>query len=54
MCHAINVSQSDDTGNYLHVAVQGKTRRKQDRTLAGISAKSDFIHAIKGISANPA
>ena len=52
MCHAINVSQSDFTGNYLHVAIQGKTRRKRNRTLAGMSAQSDFIHTIKGISAN--
>ena len=54
MWHAINVSQSDFTGNYLHVAIQGKVRQKQNRTLAGMSAKSDFIHTIKGISANPA
>ena len=54
MCHAINVSQSDFTGNYLHVAIQGKTQWKQNSTLAGMSAKSDFIHKIiEAISANP-
>ena len=42
MCHAINVSQSDFIGNYRHAAIRGKTRRKQNRTLAGMSAKSDF------------
>ena len=50
MRRAINVSQSEFTGNYLHVAIQGKTRRKRNRTLAGMSAKSDFTHTIKGIS----
>ena len=29
MCHAINVSQSDFTGNYLHAAIQVKARQKQ-------------------------
>ena len=30
MCHAINVSQSDFTGNlYLHVAIRGKMRQKK-------------------------
>ena len=43
-----NLTMADFTGNYLDVAIQGKTRRKQNRTLAGMSAKSDLI------SANPA
>ena len=44
MCHAIKVSQSDFTGNYLHVAIRGKTRRKQNVTLAGMSAKSSRLY----------
>jgi len=46
MCHAINLSQSDFTGNYLHVAIRGKTRRKQNSSLAKMTAKSDFMHKI--------
>ena len=54
MCLAINVSQSDFTGNYLHVAIQGKTRRKQNRTLAGMSAKPQTLSIqSKVFSANP-
>ena len=45
MCHAINVSQSDFTGNYLHAAIQVKMRQKQNSTLA-------LMAAIKAISAN--
>ena len=47
MCHAINVSQSDFTGNYLHAPIQVKTGQKQNSTLA-------LMSAIKTISANPA
>ena len=31
--HAVNMSQSDFTRNYLHIAIQGK-KRKQNKTLA--------------------
>ena len=46
MYHAINVSQSDFTGNYLHAAIQVKTRQKQNSTLALMSA----IKAIGAVS----
>ena len=47
----IHVSQSDFAGNYLPVVA-----RQQNMIVAGMSAKSDFIHAMKAtsISANPA
>ena len=49
-CHAINVSQSDFTGNYVNDSRKDATKNK---ILAEMSAKSDFIHTIRGISANP-
>ena len=47
MCHAINVSQADFTGNYLHAAIKVKTLQKQNSTLA-------LMSAIRTISGNPA
>ena len=54
MCHAINVSQSDFTGKYLRARYDSIERNDSTLAVSGMSAKSDLIHTMKAISANPA